>query len=94
MTTRVVNYQLDALSDEHLAEIRTLRRLIGAEIRDIVNRGVTTGEFATRHPQVAAHAIMSLGIDVGRWYKATGEWTPGDVGDHYAELALRMVEAR
>ncbi|GAB3760627.1 AcrR family transcriptional regulator [Nocardioides ginsengisegetis] len=94
MSARVVNYQLDALSDEHLGEIRTLRRLIGTEIRDIVDRGVASGEFATRHPQVAAHAILSLGIDVGRWYNATGDWTPGDVGDYYSELALRMVEAR
>jgi AcrR family transcriptional regulator len=94
MSARVVNYQLDALSAEHLGEIRTLRRLVGAEIRDIVDSGVASGEFATPHPQVAAHAILSLGIDVGRWYEATGDWTPDDVGDYYADLALRMVEAR
>jgi hypothetical protein len=81
LSARVVNYQLEALNDEHLAEIRALRRLIGAEIRDIVDRGVACGEFATPHPQVAANAILSLGIDVGRSYATSGEWTPGDVGD-------------
>ena len=56
--------------------------------------GIRSRKFATPNPQVAAHAILFLGIDVGRWYDATREWTPGDVGDYYAQLALRMVEAR
>jgi hypothetical protein len=34
-----------------------------------------------------------MGIDVARWYRDEGAWTPDDVAAHYRDLALRMVGA-
>jgi hypothetical protein len=42
---------------------------------------------------MAALALLSLGIDIARWYRDEGTWTPEDIGDNYAELALRIVGA-
>jgi hypothetical protein len=42
-------------------------------------------------PPVAALAILSLGIDVARWYRPDGAWTPEEIGDQYARLALDLV---
>lgn len=92
-SARVVNYELAALDDEHLPEILGLRRDIAAEIRALVERGVAAGVFATSNPRMAATALLSLGIDVARWYREDGDWSPEDVGEFYADLALRMVGA-
>jgi len=68
-----------------------MRRDIAAEIRALVERGVDAGVFHTTNPRMAATALLSLGIDVARWYREEGEWSPEDVGEFYADLSLRMV---
>ncbi len=92
-TARIVNYELAALSPEHLEEIAAIRREIEQEMRDVVERGVEAGEFTTADPHMTALALLSLGIDVARWYRDEGEWTPAQIADHYCELALRIVGA-
>lgn len=91
---RVVNYELSALSPEHLDEIAATRRTIEQEMRAVVEAGVSSGVFTTPHPRMTALALLSLGIDVARWYRDEGEWGPGEIADHYCDLALRMVGAR
>lgn len=91
---RVVNYELAALSSEHLDEIAATRRAIEHEMRSVVEAGVATGAFTTAHPRMTALALLSLGIDVARWYRDEGEWGPEEIADHYCDLALRMVGAR
>ena len=90
---RVINYELAALSPEHLAEIRTIRHEIDLVVRDVLDRGVTAGVFTTPDSRMTALAILSLGIDVARWYREEGRWTPEQVAAHYRLLALRMVGA-
>lgn len=92
-SARVVNYELAALSEEHLTEILELRRAIAGELRGVVEHGVTAGVFDTPDPRMAATALLSLGIDVARWYREERAWSPDDVGEYYADLALRMVGA-
>jgi AcrR family transcriptional regulator len=94
LSARVVNYELPALSPEHLAEIRALRRLIEDEIRGLVGRGVELGDFDVHDPRIAAAALLSLGIDLARWYRDGGRWTPDEIGEEYAAIALRIVGAR
>ncbi len=92
-SVRVVNYELDALTEEHRAEIGTLRREITRRIRAIVDAGVADGSFDTPDPRMATIAVLSSGIDIGRWYHDGGEITPETIGDFYADLALRTVGA-
>jgi AcrR family transcriptional regulator len=93
-TARVVNYELSALTPEHRGEVAGLRRAIDREFRDLVERGVRAGVFDTPDVHMAATALGSLGIDVARWFRDGGSWTPEDVGAYYGELALRIVGAR
>jgi AcrR family transcriptional regulator len=90
---RIVNYELASLSPEHLQEIRALRVGIEHEVRAIIEAGLASGEFDVRDAGMATTAVLSLGIDIARWYREDGRWTPEDVGDHMAELALRIVGA-
>lgn len=91
--SRIVNYELAALSPEHLAKIRKIRREIDSEVRDLVESGVASGDFQTPHARVASVALLSLGIDLARWYREEGAWKPEDIADRYAEMALRIVGA-
>ena len=92
-SARIVNYELHALSEPHLAEIIELRNGIDAVVRELVERGVAAGDFTSSDPVMTASALLSLGIDVARWYRDEGSWSPDDVAAHYRELALRMVGA-
>ncbi|HLU60312.1 MAG TPA: TetR family transcriptional regulator [Pseudonocardia sp.] len=92
-SARIVNYELAALTPEHFAEIRELRRRIEAELRALIERGVAAGVFTVPDPSMACTALLSLGIDIARWYREEGRWSPEDIGERYAEMALRMVGA-
>ena len=91
--SRIVNYELASLSPEHLVEIRKIRREIDAEVRELVEAGVASGDFATPHSRMASIALISLGIDLARWYREDGAWTPEDIAERYADMALRIVGA-
>lgn len=90
---RIVNYELAALSPEHLTEIRGIRHRIESEMRELVARGVAAGRFRVAEVEMTAAALLSLGIDLARWYREGVKWTPEQVADQYAELALRIVGA-
>ncbi|GAB2657589.1 TetR/AcrR family transcriptional regulator [Nocardia goodfellowii] len=90
---RVINYELAALSPEHQREIKDIRHTIDTEVRALIEKGVAEGSFDHPNPHMAAVAILSLGIDIARWYREDGAWTPEELGDHYVDLALRIVGA-
>ncbi|WP_121256789.1 TetR/AcrR family transcriptional regulator [Nocardioides ferulae] len=92
-TARIVNYELAALAPDHRAEIDRLRHRMDAAVRELVERGVAAGVFATDDARMSAGAVLSLGIDVARWYHEGLTRTPDEVAAHYRELALRMVAA-
>ena len=92
-TARIVNYELASLTPEHLTQIRGIRRRIEDAIRKLVERGVTAGVFDTPDPRMASVALLSLGIDIARWYRDGGRWSPEDVAGQYADMALRIVGA-
>ncbi|UUN25993.1 TetR/AcrR family transcriptional regulator [Streptomyces sp. FIT100] len=91
MTARVVQYELDALSEEHRTEIVELRRRSDAAVRRILNEGVAAGEFDVPDVPGTTLAVLSLCIDVARWFNVQGRRTPDEVGALYADLVLRMV---
>ncbi|GGO51775.1 MULTISPECIES: TetR/AcrR family transcriptional regulator [Streptomyces] len=93
MTARVVQYELDALGDEHRTEIVALRRQSDAAVREIINDGVRAGEFDVPDVPGTTLAVLSLCIDVARWFNVAGRRTPDEVGALYADLVLRMVGA-
>ncbi|MCM2390305.1 TetR/AcrR family transcriptional regulator [Streptomyces albipurpureus] len=93
-TARVVQYELDALSPEHRTEIVELRRRSDAVIRGILRDGVESGDFDVPDVPGTTLAVLSLCVDVARWFNTRGHRTPDEVGELYAGLVLRMVSAR
>ncbi|MEX2985151.1 TetR/AcrR family transcriptional regulator [Streptomyces sp. C36] len=90
-TARVVQYELGALGEEHYAEIVALRRDTDGAVRDIIEDGVAAGDFDVPDVRGTTLAVLSLCIDVARWFNADGKRSPEEVGELYASLVLRMV---
>ncbi|MFG2225821.1 TetR/AcrR family transcriptional regulator [Streptomyces sp. NPDC048644] len=92
-TARVIQYELQALSPEHYAEITGLRRRTDRLLRQIIQDGADSGEFKADDVPGTTLAVLSLCVDVARWFAADGPRTPDEVGTLYADLVLRMVGA-
>ena len=92
-TARVVQYELDSLGPDARAEIIALRRQVDAEVRGIIQDGVAAGDFDVPDIPGTTLAVLSLCIDVARWFNVNGTRTPEEVGALYADLVLRMVGA-
>ena len=92
-TARVVQYELDSLGPDARAEIIALRRQVDAEVRGIIQDGVAAGDFDVPDVPGTTLAVLSLCIDVARWFNVNGTRTPDEVGTLYADLVLRMVGA-
>jgi hypothetical protein len=57
----------------------------------VVDAGIESGVFEAEFPHDASRAIASMCTAVATWYNPRGSMTPGDVGERYAELAVRML---
>ncbi|WP_020393115.1 TetR/AcrR family transcriptional regulator [Kribbella catacumbae] len=90
---RVVQYELAALSPEHFAEVATIRRAISTLIEQVLTDGVTNGTFKVDDLPGTTLAVLSLSIDVARWYDPTRHPAAEPLGTLYADLAHRMVQA-
>ncbi|BAC74313.1 putative TetR-family transcriptional regulator [Streptomyces avermitilis MA-4680 = NBRC 14893] len=93
-TARVVQYELEALGPDARAEIIALRRQTDAAVRGIIQDGVAAGDFDVPDVPGTTVAVLSLCIDVARWFNVNGPRTPDEVGALYADLVLRMVRAK
>ncbi|HEU4948822.1 MAG TPA: TetR/AcrR family transcriptional regulator [Kribbella sp.] len=88
---RVVQYELAALSPEHLAEVAAIRRSISAEVEQVLAAGAADGSFRVDDLPRTTLAVLSLSIDVARWFDPARRGRPEELGRLYGELALRMV---
>ena len=86
-----MQYELDSLGPDARAEILALRRRCDAELRGILEDGMETGEFDVPDVPGTTLAVLSLCVDVARWFNVNGSRTPDEVGALYADLVLRMV---
>jgi len=88
---RVVHYELAALPEQDRAATLELRREIEDLVAQQIRAGVAGGTMRVDDPQQVARAVLSMSVDVARWYHPGRPETPASIGALYAELAARMV---
>ena len=71
-----------------------LRQQIERQVETQLQDGVSAGLMTVDDPRAVARALLSLSVDVARWYDPKGKETPAGIGLLYADLATRMVGAR
>jgi AcrR family transcriptional regulator len=91
VAARVCQLELTGLTTEHYDEIVAVRRRTNAFFRDAVARGVADGSFAQVDVNRVTRAMLSLSIDLVRWYRLDGPDSPERLGEFYADLALKLV---
>jgi hypothetical protein len=93
VVSRVANYELASLPEEHVDEILGIRRSITQIVRDVVDDGIKSQDFDSTHARFAVSAIISQCVDISRWYRESG--VPADeIAEAYAQLAVRSLERR
>ncbi|MCQ4122605.1 TetR/AcrR family transcriptional regulator [Rhodococcus tibetensis] len=90
---RVVQYELNALTPGHYRDVVKLRRDITRIVRTVVDAGAASGEFTVPDGEGVTLALMSLCVDICRWFPAGAYTEPHVVAELYADLAMRMVGA-
>jgi AcrR family transcriptional regulator len=94
VVARVVQHELDALTPDDHQTVLALRRATEGLVRDLITRGVEAGVFTVPDVRTAARAVLSLGIDVARWYSPGSKPSPEVLGKQYGELVLSMLGHR
>lgn len=89
----VVQYEHQHLTPVHHAEVLALRKEIDAVVRSVLEAGVAAGVFTIDDVGDTALALLSVVVDVARWYSPTIRRTPAQIGATNAALALRLVGA-
>ena len=88
---RIVQYEFDALTPEHRAEIAGYRRRIERVMQDVLSAGVADGVFEVVDIPGTTRAILSLSIDLVRWFSPHGSHSADDIAQLHADLAVRMT---
>ncbi len=91
VAARVCQLELNGLTAEHYGEIVEVRHRTNEYFRGALARGVADGTFAPVDVERLTRALLSLSIDLVRWYRLDGPDSPEQLGEFYADLALRLV---
>jgi AcrR family transcriptional regulator len=91
---RIVQYEFQHLTPQHREAVLGLRKEIDGVVRAVVEAGVASGEFVVQDIPATTLALMSMAVDVARWYSPHIRRTPESIGADYAELGLRLVTGR
>jgi AcrR family transcriptional regulator len=93
VAARVCQFDLAGLTPEHYDEIIAIRHQTNEVFRDAIARGITEGTFTPADVNRLVRGMLSLSIDLVRWYRLDGPDSPEQLGDFYAGLALKMVSS-
>lgn len=90
---RIVQYEFGHLTAEHREVVLDLRKQIDAVVQDVLTAGIRSGAFDVPEVPETALALLSLCVDVARWYQPGIRRTPEQIGRTNAALGLRLVGA-
>jgi len=88
---RIVQYEFGHLTPGHRESVLALRKEIDAAVRAVLAEGNARDEFQVDSIADTTLALLSLCIDVARWYQPGSKRTPEEIGATYGRLGLRLV---
>ena len=82
------------LSPDLRALVQEKRDAYEALIRGIIEEGIANGEFRSdADVRLASLAVLSMGNWIYAWYRPEGELGPQDIGERFADLLVKGLEA-
>jgi len=91
---RVANYELHSLDAENRRAIVEIRDEMEAIMREAIRLGTESGAFDVPDLELATVSLLSLGIDVSRWFVPGKRLSPDALADEYADMAVRILSDR
>ncbi|MBC7633836.1 TetR/AcrR family transcriptional regulator [Aeromicrobium sp.] len=88
---RIVQYEYHALTPAHRAEVATFRRSIEKTMQDALTDGVGQGVLDVDDVPGTAFSLLSLGVDLVRWFEPGGSRSGQELASLHADLAVRMT---
>lgn len=88
---RVVQYELHALEEPGRSKIVALRREFELLLRAELRAGVETGAFRLVSLEATELALLSMAIDIARWFGIGRTPDPRRLGAAYSEICNRML---
>lgn len=88
---RVIEHELHALTPETFETVAQIRRDMTQLFRGSVRDALDAAGLEVVDLGLVTRAIVSMGVDVARWYTPDAHLTPAYVAEFYGELAFRML---
>jgi len=88
---RVANYEMHSLEAEPRRAIIELRDQMEDIMREAIRLGAESGHFEVPDLDLATVSLLSLGIDVSRWFVPGKRLSPDALAEQYADMAVRML---
>ncbi len=93
LLSRSIEYEIRLHRGPEFDDIWRLRRGIQERLVEILQAGITEGTFQIPDLKWAQIMLLSVCIDVSRWYRHGSSRTPTAIGFQYAELAMTLTGA-
>ena len=90
----VTDNEIRALHGDDRAKVLKLRDEYEERWTSTLTEGKEDGVFDVAVPKVARLALLEMCNGVARWYKDDGPMAVAEICDHFATLALSMVNAQ
>lgn len=91
--TFVGNREIDSLDPAPRAHVLRQRARYETTLRRAIEQGIDRGEFHVRSARLASYAILDMGMGVSAWHRPGGQYSPDEVAEIYAAMALRLLDA-
>jgi AcrR family transcriptional regulator len=88
---RVATYEMPFLAPKHRSEIAALREEMAGMMRATLSQGRASGDFILTNLELTNLMILSIAIDISRWYSPKGHLTADEIADVYAANVLHML---
>ncbi|MBZ9600465.1 TetR/AcrR family transcriptional regulator [Phyllobacterium chamaecytisi] len=88
------NMELRSLSPENRAIIVELRARYENSLRDILDDGMDTREFAIDDIALTTRAIIAMITGVMVWFRTDDRLSVDEIAEKYVEMGLRLVGAK
>ena len=88
---RIGNREIPSLKEPARGLVIRLRDNYERKWQTLIQTGIDDGEFVTPSAQLAAYALLEMGIGVSQWYRKDGPLSLTEITQHYGEMAVRLL---
>jgi TetR/AcrR family transcriptional regulator, cholesterol catabolism regulator len=98
---RILQANVSLLANPRASEREEVERMASRDLvariernwEELLERGMASGEFARRDPQLSARGLLGLIVSVWRWYRPGGPLSLDEVSRFVTDSCVRMVRA-